>query len=147
MGVKANMGVTGDVAGDPSEPRDPQICLFTEPVTKQEVIPSPKFFLDVVHRQWNQPGAIPVPSGMDRRMYTGEQELEDLLRVPSVYAPLANLALAALIASDTAEGLKAKDRKAELSAHKTHQAAAWAIRSTIAASFFTRTSLIWLHQL
>lgn len=80
-------------------------------------------------------------------MYTGEQESEDLLRVPSVDAPLAKLSSAALIPSDMVEGLKAKDRKAELSSHKTHQAAAWAIRSATAASFFTRTSLIWLHQL
>lgn len=117
------MGVTGDVTGDPSEPRDLQLSLFTEPVKKQEVIPSPNFFLDVIHKLWNQPGAIPAPSGMDRKMYTGEQELEDLLRVPSVDAPLANLASAALIPSDMAEGLKAKDRKGELSLHKTQQAA------------------------
>lgn len=84
---------------------------------------------------------------MDRKIYTAEQDLEDLLQIPSVDAPLATLVSVAILPSDTAEGFKAEDRKAELSARKSHQAAAWAIRSATAASFFTRTSLIWLCQM
>lgn len=70
-------------------PRDPLTDFFTEPVKPWEVIPSPKFFKDVIQRQWSQPGSIPAPSGMDRKVYTAEQELEDLLQIPSVDAPLA----------------------------------------------------------
>lgn len=79
-------------------------------------------------------------------MYMVEQELEELLQIPMVDAPLATLASAAILPSDTTKGLTIKDRKAELSAHKTHQAAAWAIRLATAASF-SRTSLLWLHQM
>lgn len=34
-----------------------------------------------------------------------------------------------------------------MAARKTHQAAAWAIRSATAASFLSRTSLLWLNQM
>lgn len=91
--------------------------------------------------------SIPAPSGIDKKMYTAEQELEELLQIATVDAPLATLASAAILPSDTAEGLRAEDRKAELSARKTHQAATWAIRSATAASFFSRTSLLWLRQM
>lgn len=138
----ANMGRMESLADYPMEPKDPCASLFTEQVTAQEVIPSPKFFVDVIKRQWDQPGFIPAPSGMDKRMYTAEQELEELLQILAVDVPLATLASAAILPSDTAERLRAEDRKAELSACKTHQAAAWAINS-----FFSRTSLLWLSQM
>ncbi|XP_058025328.1 uncharacterized protein LOC131191317 [Ahaetulla prasina] len=131
-----------------SDPSDPNKFLFTEPVSEQRVIPSPKLFLDTIQRQWGHPGAIPIPSGSDKKMYTTDQDLEDLLKVPTVDTPIATLASSSnIIPSDAAEGLRTEDRRAELSTRKTHQAASWAIRSATAASFFARTSLIWLRQM
>lgn len=141
------MGITGELSDTLTDPQDPCASLFTEQITTQEVIPSHKFFVDVIQRQWDQPGSIPAPSGMDKKMYTAEQELEELPQIPTVDAPLdATLASATILPFDTAEGLKSEDRKAELSAHKTHQAAAWEILSATAA-FFSRTSLLWLCQM
>lgn len=60
---------------------------------------------------------------------------------------IAALASTALVSLEAADGLKAEDRKVELMLRKTHQAAAWALRAATAASFFNRTSLVWLRQL
>ncbi|XP_058041200.1 uncharacterized protein LOC131199441 [Ahaetulla prasina] len=146
--VTANMGVALRQSEGASDPSDPNKFLFTEPVSEQRVIPSPKLFLDTIQRQWGHPGAIPTPSGSDKKMYMTDQDLEDLLKVPTVDTPIATLASSSnIIPSDAAEGLRTEDRRAELSTRKTHQAAAWAIRSATAASFFARTSLIWLRQM
>ncbi|XP_013923459.1 PREDICTED: dnaJ homolog subfamily C member 13 [Thamnophis sirtalis] len=121
--------------------------LFTEQVALQDVIPSPKLFLDLIQKQWDQLTAVNPPSNGDRKVYTSTPELEALLQFPTVDAPIAALASPALIPSEISEGLKAEDRKAETVIRKTHQAAAWALRSATAASFFNRTSLVWLKQL
>lgn len=71
--------------------------LFTESVTEQEVVPSPKLFVDVLQSQWNQPGATSVSSSMDQKMYTVEQELEDLFKLPTFDVPMASLASSLLI--------------------------------------------------
>lgn len=142
----ANLGVAAG-ASDRSAEQDPNAHLFTEPVTTQEVVPSPKLFVDIIRKQWNQPRSLSNPSGLDKKMYTVEQEVEDMLKLPAIDAPFTNLASSNILPSDSAEGLKTEDRKAEMSVCKTHQAAAWAIRSAIAASFFNRTSLLWLRQM
>lgn len=121
--------------------------LFSEPTAEQEVIPSPKLFLDVVQRQWDHPGSIPTLSGTDKRLYNMGPDLMELLQLPSVDGPVATLASSAILPTKIAEGLKAEDRKAEMSFRKTHQVAAWVIRAATEASFFIRTSLIWLHQM
>ncbi|XP_013917285.1 PREDICTED: uncharacterized protein LOC106545294 [Thamnophis sirtalis] len=121
--------------------------LFAEQVALQDVIPCPKLFLDLIQKQWDQPTAANPPRAGDRKLYTSTPELEGLLQFPTVDAPIAALASPALIPSEISEGLKAEDRKAETVICKTHQAAAWALRSATAASFFNRTSLVWLRQL
>lgn len=73
------------------DPQDPNAVLFTEPVSEQKVIPSPKLFTDVIQRLWTQPGAISAPIRMDKKIYTMEQNLEEL-QIPTVDAPLATLA-------------------------------------------------------
>lgn len=78
--------------------------------------------------------------------YTVAPELEDLLQWPKIDAPIAALTSSALIPSDVMEGLKVKDKKMESSFLKAHLASAWIIKATTAASFFNRTSLMWLRQ-
>ncbi|XP_032076117.1 lamina-associated polypeptide 2-like [Thamnophis elegans] len=121
--------------------------LFAEQVALQDFIPSPKLFLDLIQKQWDEPTAVKPPGSGDRKLFTSSPELETLLQFPTVDAPIAALASPALIPSEISEGLKAEDRKAESVIRKTHQAAAWALRSATAASFFNRTSLVWLRQL
>lgn len=131
--VTANMGITN--------------LLFTEAVPEHENIPSPKLFVDTVQQQWAQMGSIPTPSGLDKKLYTVDQVLEDLLKLPVVNVPLAHLTSPSILPSDATEGLKTEDKRAEFSIRKTHQAATWAIKSATAASFFARMSLIWLRQM
>lgn len=65
--------------------------------------------------------------------------------MPTVDAPVAALALStSLVTGDIADNLKAEDKKAELTLHKTFQAAAWAIKAATSASFFKRTTLLWV---
>lgn len=84
----ANMGVSMTHAQNASEPRNSNKLLFTEGVTEQEGIPSPKLFIDTVQRQWAQPGSISTPSSLDRKLYTVDQELEDLHKLPAVDDPM-----------------------------------------------------------
>lgn len=96
--------------------------------------------------QWAQPGVIAAPSG-NRWLYCTGLDLEELFQIPTVDGPVATLTSSAIFPADIAEGLKAEDKKSEMALRKTHQAAAWAIRSANAASFFNRATLIWLHQM
>lgn len=73
-----------------------------------------------------------------------EQEFEDLLKLPAIDVPMTSLTSPSILPSDAAEDLQTEDRWAKISTRKTHQAAAWAIKSATAASFFARTLLIWL---
>lgn len=45
--------------------------------------------------------------------------------------------------------LRPEERKLALALalHKAHQVAAWTIKTAMAASFFTRVSLLWLKQM
>lgn len=96
---------------------------------------------------WSQPGSLTIPSSQDRKLYCTAPNLEDLLALTSVDQPVAALSSALLISTDSLDGLKAEDRRAELAFHKSHQAVAWAIKTATATSFFYRASLIWLKQL
>ncbi|KAG8135810.1 hypothetical protein E2320_008836 [Naja naja] len=51
----------GNPSSTPVEPSGPHVldkAEFSEPVIMQENIPCPSFFLEVVQRQWSQPGTF-----------------------------------------------------------------------------------------
>ncbi|XP_060547645.1 uncharacterized protein LOC117658602 [Pantherophis guttatus] len=62
-------------------------------------------------------------------MYCAAPELDALLNLPVVDEPVASLVSPSVLAGDVGDGLKAEDKRTELSYRKTHQAAAWAIRA------------------
>lgn len=73
-----------------------------------------------------------------------------MLQLPTVDAPIAHLTSSSMLSTDVDSievCLRSEDRKAELLLRKNHQATAWAIKAATSASFFSRASLIWLHQL
>lgn len=142
----ANMGIVTPQVEEHSDAQVSTSCFFTESVP-DHTIPSPKLFVDMVQCQWAQPGSVPAPSGLDKKLYSVDQVLEDLLKLPAIDVPLALLTSPRILPSDAVEGLKMEDKRAEFSTRKTHQATAWAIKSATAASFFARTSIIWLRQL
>lgn len=61
--------------------------------------------------------------------------------------PVVALASPAVITGPPEEGLWPKDKRLEHSLTKAHQAAAWAIKASSAASFFNRATLMWIKQL
>lgn len=79
--------------------------------------------------------------------FSVDPDLKELLQLSTVDAPVATHTSSAILPADIAEELKAEDKKAEMILHKTHQAAAWQIRSATVASFFNQASLIWLRQM
>lgn len=121
--------------------------LFQVSKPDKDTIPCPPLFSEVVKSGWAQPGALTAPSALDKKLYCSAPELEDILALPSVDAPVAALSSSSVITSDVVDGLKAEDRKTELTFRKTHQAAAWAVKAATSTSFFTRASLLWLRQL
>ncbi|XP_034262888.1 uncharacterized protein LOC117658879 [Pantherophis guttatus] len=144
---------TARIGGDPSvsDPAsglsDPNSLVFSEPTTDNEEIPSPKLFLDAVQRQWAQPGAYPGPNVTDKRFYNVAPTLAAALEIPTIDEPVAALACVNMITNDPDEGLNPEDRKAEISLRKAYHAAAWGVKSATAASFFNRTSVLWLKEL
>lgn len=85
--------------------------LFAELVQEQEVIPSPKWFLDVIQRQWAQPATVPPPSNNDKHQFGPGPDLEGILQLPSVDPPVAALTSPAIVPSDASEGLKSENHK------------------------------------
>lgn len=116
--------------------RDSGCTLFSEPTVEQEVIPSPKLFLDVVQRQWAQPGSLPPSTGTERKLYDVAADLSQVLQKPEIDGLVAALHSAALIPTDAMDCLKTEDRKVELSFRKAHQAAAWVVKAALSTSFF-----------
>lgn len=133
----------------PQLPPDLRIQRRTskENAPAQDLVPVPELFVNVVQPQWAQPGSLTNPSRADKNLYYFESNLEDILKLPQVDAPVISLTSNSVLLADLLEGLKAEDKKAEKACHKTHQAAAWSIRASTSASFFTRVSLLWLRQL
>lgn len=121
--------------------------LFQVAKPDKDVIPCPPLFSEVVQSGWAQPGSLMAPSGLDKKLYCVAPELEDLLALPLVDAPVAALASSSVLSGNMVDGLRSEDRKAELAFRKTHQAAAWAVKAATSTSFFTRASLLWLRQL
>lgn len=112
-----------------------------------EVIPALQLFSDVIQHQWVSPRAYPNPTTFDKNVYNVTSDLTELLQTPEVDKPVMGLASPSATLSDAEDFLKPDKRKVELTFHKAHQAAAWAIKSAMATSFFTQASLLWLKQI
>ncbi|XP_032089935.1 uncharacterized protein LOC116519935 isoform X2 [Thamnophis elegans] len=145
--AKAAAGIEADPATSDPALSDPNNLLFSEPVTDKEEIPCPKFFLDVVDRQWAVPGARQPPDEIDKRLYNVGPKLAAALKIPTVDGPVAALASSPALYNEAANNLKAEDRNTELMLRRAHQSAAWTINSAVAASFFNRISLLWLKEM
>lgn len=82
----------------------PEQDLFSAPVVKQDFIPVPNLFLNVVQNQWPHPGVLPTPSYNDKRFYNMGPSLSQALQLPSVDEPVAALSLASpYLTGDIAE--------------------------------------------
>lgn len=73
-------------------------------------------------------------------------ELAKARQIPVVDGPVVALAFASIMPNELEDALKAEDKRAELTLWKAHQAAALAVKASTSASFFNRTSLLWLQQ-
>lgn len=80
----SNMGRSTSTADQPQDIPDPHEGLFSEIVPEQDIILSPKLFLDVIQRQRLQPGSVPAPNRNDRKLYSVDQDLEGILQLPAV---------------------------------------------------------------
>ncbi|XP_070807548.1 uncharacterized protein [Pituophis catenifer annectens] len=144
---------TAQIGGDPSasDPAsglsDPNSLVFSERTTDNEEIPTPKLFRDAVYRQWAQPGAYPGPSVNDKRFYNVAPNLAAALEMPTIDEPVAALVSVNIITNGLDEALTPEDRRTEVNLRKAYNASAWAVKAATAASFFNRTSLLWLKEM
>lgn len=140
---------TAQLGSGPPEPA-PQSApgslnpLFAEPSRPVSSIPTPPLFLNVVKKQWAAPGAAPVPSSMGRNNCNVAMDLVALLQVLSVDAPIAALLPNASVPGDPDEVLRPDEHRSKQVLQWAHQGAAGAIRSATTASFFNRSTLLWL---
>lgn len=140
--VSTNMGVSEAPVVQSQGAHHPHDDLLVVPSTEQEFIPCPKLFAEVIQKQWSQPGSLAAPSGHNKKLYCTALDLDGILQLPSIDAPVANLVSSAVFSNHIVELLKAEDRKVEVSCRKTHQAAAWAIKTVTSAFFFNHASLM-----
>lgn len=125
----------------------PHESLFRLSTLDKDFIPCPQLFTEVIRVPWAQPGSLTATSNQDKKLFCAAPKLEALLALPTIDTPVANLLTSSAISTDPLDGLKSEDRKFELSFRKAHQAAAWAIKTATATSFFHRAALIWLRPL
>lgn len=140
--LTTNLGASDALPSVSDAATGPHDALFKLSKPDKELIPCPQLFSEVIQNSWSQSGSLTAPSSQDKRLYCAAPELEDLLMLPSVDAPVSRLSSASVISTDSLDGLKAEDRRAELAFRKTHEAASWAIKTMTATSFFNRASLI-----
>lgn len=145
--VTTGLGVSRPPDPSQKEGVSQAVPLFEEPTVESEEIPGPKLFRDVLQRQWSSPTSGPSPNAVDRRLYNLEPELTSLLQIPTVDQPVAELSATSNPAGPPEESLRPEDKRLENSLVRSHQATAWSIKSTMAASFFNRASILWLKQL
>lgn len=88
-----------------------------------------------------------VQSSADRKNFNVASDLASLFQVLTVDAPVVALLPNANFPGDPDEGLCPEERRSDQVFQRVHQGVAWAIQSATTASFFNRTTLLWLHQL
>lgn len=126
---------------------DPTTSLFQEPTVQTEIVPAPKLFSDVVRRQWSFPSSGPIPNNLDKRFYNMATDFTNLLQISTIDAPMVVLSSSSPLMGPPEESLRPKDKKAERTLIKGHQASAWSVQAASEASFFNRASILWLKQL
>lgn len=89
--VSTNVGVVEGSSDQIQGSSNPSKDLFMIPKPEQEFIPCPTLFSEVIQRPWSQPGSLAAPSGHDKNLYCSAPELELLLQLPSVVAPVASI--------------------------------------------------------
>ncbi|XP_070610345.1 lamina-associated polypeptide 2, isoforms alpha/zeta-like [Erythrolamprus reginae] len=145
--VKQTLDVPG--ANAPTDAGDglrTSASLCKEQPKESENVPAMEIFLENIKRTWQHPAAAQGPSMMERRFYTFDEEMENLLQFPPVDKPVATLVSNAVVPSETADSLKPDERRAETLLKKAHQMAAWALRAASTASIFNRASIMWLQE-
>lgn len=68
----------------PSTSQDPREGLFKENAPAEVLVP--KLFMNVVQCQWVQPSLLANPSGGYKNLYSVENNLDEILKLPSVDA-------------------------------------------------------------
>ncbi|XP_070605564.1 uncharacterized protein [Erythrolamprus reginae] len=146
--AKATAGIGEPATSDASLAlSEPNSLVFSEPAIEKEEIPTPKLFMDVVQRDWALPGSHLTLSGMEKQLYNMASNFTTALEMPTIDGPVMALASPTFMSNDTDDALNAEDKRSEVTLRKVHLAAAWAIKSSLSASFFNRTSLLWLKEM
>lgn len=145
--ITTGLGSPRPLPTNAGEGSSSSVPLFEEPTVDSEEIPGPKLFRDLLQRQWSAPASGPSPNAVDRRLYNLAPELSSLLQVPSVDQPVAELSASSNLTGPPEESLRPEDRRCEHSLVRSHQATAWSVKASLAASFFNRASILWLRQL
>lgn len=139
--VSTNL-ISSDGQPESSKASRPHEGLFKVLRAEKDFIPCPQLFSKVVQRPWGVPGSLAAPNTLDKKLYCSAPNLQELLHLPSIDAPVAQLTSSLIFSNDVADCLRSEDRQTELVLRKNHQAAAWAIKAATLALFFSRASII-----
>ncbi|XP_013907079.1 PREDICTED: uncharacterized protein LOC106537467, partial [Thamnophis sirtalis] len=140
-------GIGADPAASNPALSDPKFLLFAERPQIREEIPSPKFFLDVFQQEWQKPNCFTNPDVNHKRYYNVDKDLTDSLKIPTVDGPVAALVSSTVLPTSVEDHLTTEEKRMEMMLRKVNSSAAWAVKSAVAASFFNRTSLLWLKEM
>lgn len=90
----------------PSSSSLPPEGLFNVQPAAQDFIPCPQLFSEVIQRPWGLLASSRAPNGLDWKLYCSAPNLQDLLQLPSVDAPVAQLTASSVLTGDVADGLR-----------------------------------------
>lgn len=82
-----HLGLARPAPATPGEDVTSAFPLFEEPTFEVEEIPGPKFFRDVLQRQWSSPVSGPNANVVDRHLYNLAPDISALFQVLSVDPP------------------------------------------------------------
>ncbi|XP_070607583.1 uncharacterized protein [Erythrolamprus reginae] len=107
----------------------------------------PYFTEEQEDNEWDFPASGLNPTTKDKKLYKLSSSYEDLLSFPKPDEPVKILHSAAAVPGEAEEVLRPEDKRIEQMLKRGFTADSWAIKSSAAASFFSRAMLLWLRQL
>ncbi|XP_013917310.1 PREDICTED: uncharacterized protein LOC106545317, partial [Thamnophis sirtalis] len=130
--------------------QDPGAGLFKEASPPLDLVPAPQLFLDIIQHQWAQPDFMANPSGTDKKLYSMEGPLEELLKFPQYFGRAALFWLRKLLTDLLAGNTRARQdiRKIIVAVEYSANAslAATKFSSRALASNVTSRRLLWLRH-
>lgn len=94
--------------------------LFSEQTIEAETIATPKIFVDLVQHHWASPTSGPMPSSMDKKMFSVDKDLAQIFSTPMVDASVTALYTSGNLPGALEDTLKQDEKRADITVQRGH---------------------------